>query len=236
MEWTATAIEGLRFGYADHGSQSYYLVQNERPMRTLNSSMWGEGFGSHLQLMNRQVDKSYHCDDPLQEMHRFMEESGLKPEHTAALLTAADLRDRAAAEWRVDEETLVCTWSTAGLGNKARAGVRPAGSPLYPGTINIIVVVDGSLMDAAFVNAVITATEAKAAALQELGVRLTDSGQTATGTTTDAVLVAATGRGAAFRYAGTATRLGYAIGRTVFDTVLQSGRRYLDRTGSKEGD
>ncbi|KIL40528.1 hypothetical protein SD70_13310, partial [Gordoniibacillus kamchatkensis] len=48
----------------------------------------------------------------------------------------------------------------------------------------------------------------------------------ATGTTTDAVLVAATGRGPLHRYAGTATEVGYLIGRTVYDAVLDAGRRY----------
>ena len=45
-------------------------------------------------------------------------------------------------------------------------------SSLYPGTINTIVVIEGSLTDAAMVNAVITATEAKAAALQALNTTI----------------------------------------------------------------
>jgi adenosylcobinamide amidohydrolase len=50
----------------------------------------------------------------------------------------------------------------------------------------------------------------------------------ATGTTTDAVLIAAAGGGSGpfHRYAGTATEVGYLIGRTVYDATLAAGRRY----------
>jgi adenosylcobinamide amidohydrolase len=51
------------------------------------------------------------------------------------------------------------------------------------GTINVLAVVPVPLSDAALVNAVVTATEAKAQALAEAGLR-------ATGTSSDAVCVA----------------------------------------------
>lgn len=118
----------------------------------------------------------------------------------------------------------VCAWVTVGLGNKARAGAELPSVSLYPGTINTIIVIDGQLTDAAMVNAVITATEAKAAALQSLGVDV--DGQPATGTSTDAVLIATTCRGHLYSYAGTATALGYMIGRTVYEAIMASGQLY----------
>ncbi|MDD4369390.1 MAG: adenosylcobinamide amidohydrolase [Oscillospiraceae bacterium] len=57
-----------------------------------------------------------------------------------------------------------------------------------------MVLVDGNLTGAAMVNAVITATEAKTRAIFQAGVRLPD-GDMATGTTTDAIVIACTGRG-----------------------------------------
>ncbi|WP_194830533.1 adenosylcobinamide amidohydrolase [Laceyella tengchongensis] len=70
----------------------------------------------------------------------------------------------------------------------------------------------------------ITATEAKAAALADLGV--TDSkGLVATGTTTDAVVIAATGNiqdGVIHPYAGTLSPLGQAIARTVYAGVTEA--------------
>ena len=55
---------------------------------------------------------------------------------------------------------------------------------------------DGALTPAAMVNAVITATEAKTMTLAEWDVR-TPEGEPASGTSTDTVVVACTGRGEA---------------------------------------
>ncbi|TVY08299.1 adenosylcobinamide amidohydrolase [Paenibacillus cremeus] len=227
-------IDGLSEQLIDQGWQSYFLIRSERPLRTLNSSMWGEGFGMHRLLMNRQVDKRYMSDDPLAEMHAFMAAHEISPDETAALLTSAFLQDRAFEELRLEDGTRVCCWVTAGLSNKARAGKTQEIAKLYPGTINTILVIDGQLTDAAFVNAVITATEAKTAALQDLNVTLAEGEPHATGTTTDAVLMAATQRGTAFRYAGTATQLGYAIGRTVYVATTRSAAAYFARMNTDE--
>ncbi|KRF06027.1 hypothetical protein ASG89_19980 [Paenibacillus sp. Soil766] len=218
----------------------YMQITSENPLRTLNSSPWGGGFGHHRVLMNRQVDKTYNETDPLVEMEAFIAQEGLEPAETAGMLTAAWVNDVGFKElaWPLEEEgrelpgemvkedesLRVAAWVTVGLGNKARAGAILPATSLYPGTINTIVVIEGHLTDAAMVNAVITATEAKAAALQALNITI--NGQFATGTSTDAVLIAATGRGTTFRYAGTATTLGYLIGRTVHEAILASGQLY----------
>ncbi|CAH1217851.1 hypothetical protein PAECIP111891_04651 [Paenibacillus allorhizoplanae] len=218
----------------------YMQITSENPLRTLNSSPWGGGFGHNRVLMNRQVDKTYNETDPLVEMEAFIAREGLEPQDTAGMLTAAWVNDVGFSElaWPLEEEQnvqpvaavnedeslRVAAWVTVGLGNKARAGAILPVTSLYPGTINTIIVIEGSLTDAAMVNAVITATEAKAAALQSL--HITVDGQIATGTTTDAVLIATTGRGTTFRYAGTATTVGYMIGRTVHEAILASGQLY----------
>ncbi|GLI07919.1 hypothetical protein YDYSG_39490 [Paenibacillus tyrfis] len=231
LVYSDVPLAGVRFGFANRGYESYFLIESERPLRTLNSSMWGEGFGEYRRLMNRQVPKQYASDDPLAEMNAFMKEKELDPQNTAALLTAASLADFGNEHLRLPGGTDVCVWVTAGLSNKARAGQACDVSSLFPGTINTVVVIEGRLTDAAFVNAVITATEAKTAALQDLNIVLEEGGQTATGTTTDAILIAATQQGEAYRYAGTATRLGYAVGRTVYEATKRSAAQCLKRMG-----
>jgi adenosylcobinamide amidohydrolase len=80
------------------------------------------------------------------------------------------------------------------------------------------------------VNAVITAAEAKAAALQDLGVTDPVSGLAATGTTTDAVVVGVS-QSERYRelhaYAGTATSIGDMIGRIVYESVCESVRSQM---------
>jgi adenosylcobinamide hydrolase len=80
------------------------------------------------------------------------------------------------------------------------------------GTINIIVVIDGNPTESCLVSTLITATEAKVAALRELDIRSRFSGVQATGTVTDAVVAAETGRGAPIVYGGPASELGQLVG------------------------
>jgi iron complex transport system ATP-binding protein len=207
----------------------YIAIKAEDWLQTLNSSIWGGGFGKARQLVNRQVPKSYMCDDPEVEMESFLRSNGFDPGSAAAMLTAARVEDAGESHGRVGR-LHVSAWVTAGLGNTVRAGTTEGTDRLYPGTINSIVVIDGRLTQAAMVNAVITATEAKAAALQDLGVKARNSQLLATGTSTDAVLIAATGRGDPFRYAGTATTVGYWIGKTVYEATVRSAKAYAART------
>jgi adenosylcobinamide hydrolase len=210
------------------------IVQAEVPLYALSSAVVGGGFADVIAVVNRQVPKSYLADDPEAEMRAFLADLGLGA-GALGLMTAAFVREVGFAEHGIGEDGRVAaTWATVGLGNAARAGrVRVPAGGLFPGTINVITVIDGDLEPAAYVGAAVVAAEAKAAALLALGVRDADDGGVATGTTTDAVVIAATRRGRPVRYAGTATVVGHAVARTVYDAVLESGRRYLDYVASR---
>jgi adenosylcobinamide hydrolase len=223
---------------ADYDGSFYMHVEAEYPLRTFNTSIWGGGYGYHRHLVNRHVPKSYDSADPRGEMRQYLTACGLQPEEVCGMMTAARLTDGAYAEesrsWTENGMTQTLktsAWVTAGLGNTARAGSEATMDKLYPGTINIIVAVDGKMSDEAMAGAVITVTEAKAAVLQELKVRVQGTtNQLATGTTTDAVLIAATGRGSRdFVYAGTATILGSMIGQVVYKAALVACTHYLKR-------
>ncbi|WP_409345822.1 adenosylcobinamide amidohydrolase [Paenibacillus sp. MBLB4367] len=223
--------EQMFWGIEEKGSERWLTVGADFPMYTLNSSIWGGGYGYRTRIMNRQVPKSYRADDPAAEMAEFLQGIQADPGLTAGMLTSANISDLGCATMQMpgkNESPLqVTAWVTAGLSNKARAGLELPEEALYPGTINMIIVVDAVLSEAAMVNAVITATEAKAAVLQDMDIRLRESGLNATGTSTDAIVIAATQRGESYMYAGTATRLGHMIGRTVYDAAFYSTSRYL---------
>jgi adenosylcobinamide hydrolase len=214
----------------------YLSIRSNQPLYTLNSSIWGGGFGMHHVIVNRQVNKGYLCDNPAEEMRSFLLDNGELPEKTTGMLTAAYVRDVGySTEYLALKDNPagaanlhVSSWVTVGLGNTARAGMTKNTDLLYPGTINIIVLVDGILTDSALVNAVITATEAKTALLQDLQIKVSGEEVLATGTTTDAIIIAATQRGASYTYAGTATKLGYLIGKTVYNAAKASAVRYLE--------
>ena len=92
---------------------------------------------------------------------------------------------------------------TAGIGNAVdvSAALTRDETPRI-GTINTWVIINGELPDEAFIQAMITATEAKAKALQTENVKDPLTGTIASGTPTDSLLVAATQHGEFFRTQG----------------------------------
>jgi adenosylcobinamide amidohydrolase len=135
-------------------------------------------------------------------------------------MTAAKMENVVVESIKFEDLTLTA-FVTAGAYFAATAGDEIASKQTaFPfkkwGTINIIVLVDGNLTESCMVNAIVTATEAKASALRELDVRSRFSGEVATGTVTDSVVIASTTRGKyQIRYAGTGTITGELIGKTV---------------------
>ena len=103
---------------------------------------------------------------------------------------------------------------TAGIGNATRPGLSYVG-PRKTGTINTILLIDGNMEPSTMVNAVITATEAKADVMKELAIPTHDGQGIATGTSSDAIVIACTGKNHAIPYAGPATTTGWLIGHTV---------------------
>jgi iron complex transport system ATP-binding protein len=93
----------------------------------------------------------------------------------------------------------------------------------HPGTINLILITNGSLSHAAMVGAVQVATEAKTSLLRDHAVPSCHSGTAATGTGTDAVVIACRlrGQGPLYAYSGTHTIIGALIGRVVADCVAR---------------
>ena len=98
----------------------------------------------------------------------------------------------------------------------------------------MVLLVDGSLTPAAMVNTVITATEAKTMTLGAWGVKTPD-GDTASGTSTDTVVVACTGRGKELCYAGPATPVGWLAARAVRAAMDRICEEKIARDGGRDG-
>lgn len=191
------------------------ILRSETALHTLSSAVVGGGFAQVRTIINCHVDKLYDCHDPVADLHTFARRQEIKGDYVG-LLTAVWLR-KARAVTRRDGGLTVSAIITAGVGNATAAGLSQP-SQVELGTINIIVLVDARLAPGAMVNAVKTVTEAKTATLYQRGV-LTPEGDPATGTSTDAVVVACTGRGLEQVYAGPATVAGHLLGRCVRDCL-----------------
>lgn len=207
--------------------EEHLLLEFPAEADSLSSAVYGGGTGRLKRAVNQYVSRDYECSNPVRDMENKLAEWGYPPEGCAGLMTAVPLEHAAVAEETTGSAGIFCC-VTAASGNAARAGVERSVLKAYrPGTINIMLGIDGLLTPSAMVNAVMTAAEAKAAALADLGITDSENGLIATGTTTDALVLAVSGSrryGAEHVYAGTATDLGGAVGRLVYAAVTGSLR------------
>ena len=104
---------------------------------------------------------------------------------------------------------------TAGLSNAERVGKRVDRSGKDWGTINVAVVLDAGLTQAAMLEAMSIATEARTAAMCDARYKIATG--YATGTGTDCIAIAAPEGDTCF--AGLHTAIGEAIGKTVYDAI-----------------
>lgn len=225
--YSSTLWPGLKLTKYDN---AYLLVESPQTVQSLSSSVYGGGMSRIDRAVNIYVDKHFTSDHPAAEIEARLKKWNLPASGTAGLLTAVKLAHVSVIEESTDHAVVFCC-TTAGAGNSARAAsprtVFPAA--YSPGTINTMLFIAGELTSYAMVNALQTAVEAKACALQDLGVRDAENGMIATGTTTDAVVLGVSGfepdgstPDKIHAYAGTATELGSCIGRLVYATVTES--------------
>jgi adenosylcobinamide hydrolase len=187
----------------------------KRPLRMAASAPHGGGLATRRWIVNAQVPSSYSRRDPDHHLGKLAVSLGL-PGHGVGMLTAADVRSFVTA---VDDGVEVV--ATVGLGEPEWAAAPRADSCLpvrLAGTINVVALVPERLSDAALVNAIATATEAKAQALFELGIA-------GTGTATDATCIATPADGRADAFGGPRSRWGARLARAVRDAVLQGAPR-----------
>jgi adenosylcobinamide amidohydrolase len=196
------------------------VVRSALPLTTVSSAVAGGGFGVARAVVNLHVDRGFACADAAAVVDGFARRRAL-PRPWVGLLTAVPT-ELAESSAEAGDGFAVEVVATVGLGNPVTAGVSSAAT-WSPSTINAIVVVDGSPAPAALVNLVATLAEVKAFVLAGAGVRSAE-GALATGTSTDAVVVAATGRGPALRFGGPASALGAAVARAA-RSVLEAGVR-----------
>ncbi|WP_251551832.1 adenosylcobinamide amidohydrolase [Neobacillus muris] len=198
-------------------------------LRTMSSGVIGSGTGWHRTFVNRHVDKNYNCSDPIQEMAGFLRSKGYEPADTVGMMTAVYLED-VVFKGIAGEGFSIFVAVTAGVGNAIDVSQSEAHTyRLVPGTINTWIFVNGELTDAAFIQSIMTATEAKAKAMTDLKVADTMTGTIATGTSTDSILVAAAQAGRKLDFAGTITPLGKLIGKGVYECTSAAIQKSLKR-------
>jgi adenosylcobinamide amidohydrolase len=202
----------LRLRREDGRDLPLLLWRFPAPMRAIASAPHGGGLSVRRWVVNAQVPQSYGRRDPDHHLAKLAVSLGLAGKGVG-MLTAVDVRAHHTA---VDEG--VETWATVGLGNVIRAAAAHDPAPALVGTINVVVVLPERLSDAGLVNAVATATEAKAQAIHDLGLD-------GTGTATDAICILCPDEGRRHEFGGPRTTWGSRLARSVHTAVISGGRR-----------
>ncbi|MDF1716139.1 MAG: adenosylcobinamide amidohydrolase [Antarcticimicrobium sp.] len=193
-------------------------------MRVLSWSLTRPGFVSARRILWREV-RNADLPEDLDVLAWFRAElAARKAGDAVAMLTSRDLDAYETAKVEVGGVTAVCL-ATVGLSNAERIGTRLDRTGKDWGTINIALRLDLPLSEAALLELMSIATQARTAAVMEAGLDL-PTGR-ATGTGTDCIAVAAPAGDTAF--AGLHTPQGEAAGRAVHRAVRQGAQVWMEK-------
>ncbi len=214
--------------------EEHIILKSPIPLRTMSSGVLNSGLGWYKHFINRHVDNKYNIKDYKQDMCHYLKQSSLKESETVAMMTAAQLENVGISEIETGDFSLLVV-VTAGVNNAIDASLGEKHEfKLIPGTINTWIFVSGKLTEEAFLQSIVTATEAKTIALRELNVLDQLTQTLATGTSTDSILVAATQEGAQLEFGGPITPLGSQIGKAVYQTTKQALENYYGNIKSND--
>ena len=207
------------------------VFQGETQLKTWSSAVINAGSGWYKNFVNRRVDANYACNNVQEEMLEYLSNNGFSEADTVGMMTAVNTKDAVIKEYDTPFGSIVIM-VTAGVGNAVDVS-RAHEVEILPaiGTINTWIIVNGELSDEAFIQSVITATEAKTKALSFEQVKDPRTSTIATGTSTDSVLVAATQHGIQIPYAGPITEIGKKIGLGVYECTVEAIQIYKKAKG-----
>lgn len=199
------------------------------PHRVLSWALSAPGFvtATHIlwrEVRNADLPEDLDVTDWFFDQLRQRDQSG-----SVAMLTSRNLEAYETATHSVDGITATCV-ATTGLSNAERVGSRADRAGKDWGTINVAVQISLPMTDAALLETLSIATQARTTAVIDTGYRL--PGGIATGTGTDCIAIAAL-PGAA-PYAGLHTPVGEAVGRAVYDTVRRGAQVWMETVRRKD--
>lgn len=219
-------VKGARIVYSRLFSfvHKTLIIEFKQDMTVLSTL---EGWRSGIKIVGNgysppQVWKLYHSMGLETSRKKLYHLLKLNPEYTSLLFTGADMDHLSVKEQRF-RDMRVYALVTAGVRGNAMKMARDSGNYYEPGTINIIVLTNMKLTPRALTRAIITATEAKSAALSDLDIRSSFSGSVnqATGTGTDNIIVVH-GTGTPIHKTGGHTKMGELIAMAVYDGVTDA--------------
>jgi iron complex transport system ATP-binding protein len=198
-------------------------VFSDKALMTVSSAVFNGGSKQVKAILNVGVpegynDRSLHLD-PLELITSSAAKLGLTKDYLA-MVTAAEITNYSLVSKKAGDFS-VSVAATAGCSHGESSGEEMDVQEIV-GTINIIVLIDGNPTESCMVASLITATEAKSAALRDFDVRSRYTGDSATGSITDSVTIASTSQGKTISYGGPASKLGKLVGYCTRKAVTEA--------------
>jgi len=197
----------------------------DRSHQILSSAVLNGGLTKAEHLLNVRVSNTSSCcqraDESLLQYSKNLTLDGT----VVGMMTAASMKS-----FRLEKETFqgidIVVLVTSGLSNPRHVGDHAehremTTSETDVGTINTIVLTSASLTQAALVEAMMTATEAKTAALVDANILIPISQKLATGTGTDVITIV-NGHGPTVQFCGKHVLFGEVLGRLAKAAVASS--------------
>jgi len=229
LEWSFEGAKAEIIGHSFRGVPvKSLLISLPAPRMVLSTK---EGFKSVTKICNHYTPEEL-WDFIHQHWQLYFDEIlldlKLSPDEVALIGTGVDMDDLAL----VTEESdgfVIHAFATAGIETNAmRIGVDRAGGIEREGefeqigTINIILLTDASLSEGAMARALVTVTEAKMIALEDLSVRSSYNPELqASGTGTDSIVVVS-GNGTPITYTGGHCKMGELMARAVTSATKEA--------------
>lgn len=201
------------------------LISNT-DLTTLSSGIYNGGFRKVKAVLNVSVPDGYNDqhlhDDPMNLVYDAKKKLEITTDYVA-MITAAKIANMSMVTKQKGDVTIIVA-ATAGWRHGESAGEEIEASHA-PGTINIIVFLNANPTDSCLVSLFLTATEAKTAAMNDYDIRSRYTGDSATGTITDSLSVAATGQGENIDLGGPASVIGQLVASAVRQAVKEAANK-----------
>ena len=205
--------------------QNILVLSWDRPQRILASALLNGGLVEARYVVNAQVDRSLKADAETASQYLGRQACAIGiQERVVGMMTAAEVRKYGYSR-SCKAGFCVETAATVGTSNALRAGDTASTGDGAAGTVNLVVGCSATMPDSALVEAAMIAGEAKAAVFAELDIRSVVSGLPATGTGTDAIVIAS-GPGKYTPYCGKHLVVGELIARSVMEAIRTSYAAY----------
>lgn len=192
-------------GVRIHTGPRLLVFESDEELGIASTAVLGGGLGRGRCIVSLNVPGGYAGADPAGDIRTAAVAEGWRAD--VGLMTAVEL-DRVRLGAASARGVTAVAAVTAGVSRPWAAGSSAGPHPLA-GTVNAVVILDRPLAPAAALNVLTTVTEAKVLGLLEAGIRTPD-GQPASGTATDAVVVAWPAAGVPLTFGGPATPCGWA--------------------------